>query len=390
MKQQLLFLIDTMGCGGAEKSLISLLPLIDASRYDIDLIIMDPEHDKEVGVFEKYIAKTVNVIDFRLFGTSLIEKFRKFCYYARLSPQLRLNQHRHGAEVHWRSAHFDYKILDKDYDVAIAYQQGVPTFFLATKVHAKKKIAWINVDVYEAGYDMEYCRRFYDRMDHIVAVSDKLQNKLLERSPWMKDKLVTIYDIVNQDVIRLMSDEPVRDMLRQDGVVSIVTTGRLVPQKNYLLAVEAARILKNNQINFKWFFVGEGSDRNKIERSISDLDLVDDVKLLGFKDNPYPYMANADIYVQTSSFEGFGLTVAEAKILHCPIVSTNFDVVYDQIIDHQNGLIAEMTPESVASEILELLQNEELRCNIVSNLEQETNTTSITEVEKFHALIGNE
>ena len=112
--------------------------------------------------------------------------------------------------------------------------------------------------------------------------------------------------------------------------------------------------------------------------------------MLGFKDNPYPYMAKADIYVQTSSFEGFGLTVAEAKILHRPVVSTNFDVVYDQITDCENGLITEMTPESVASKIMELLQNEELRRHIVSNLEQETNTTSITEVEKFHALTGNE
>ena len=101
-------------------------------------------------------------------------------------------------------------------------------------------------------------------------------------------------------------------------------------------------------------------------------------------------MSKADVYVQTSTFEGFGMTIAEAKILHRPVVSTNFDVVYDQITDRENGLIAEMTPESVASKILELIQNKELRSHIVSNLEQETNTTSVTEVEKFHALIGNE
>ncbi len=114
------------------------------------------------------------------------------------------------------------------------------------------------------------------------------------------------------------------------------------------------------------------------------------VILLGLKENPYPYMSKADVYVQASSFEGFGMTIAEAKILLRPVVSTNFDVVYDQITDRENGLIAEMTPENVASKILELIQNKELRSHIVSNLEQETNTTSVTEVEKFHALIGNE
>lgn len=387
MKQQLLFLIDAMGCGGAEKSLISLLPLIDASRYDIDLIIMDPEHDKHVGEFEKFICPTVNVIDYRLFGTSLFDWLRKFCFYVRLSPQLRLNHHRHGAEIHWRSAHYDYRILDKEYDVAIAYQQGVPTFFLASKVRAKKKIAWINVDVYEAGYDMTYCRQFYDKMDHIVAVSDNLRNLLIMRSPWMKDKLVTIYDIVNQDLIRLMSHEPAPDMFDNDSVVSIVTTGRLVPQKNYILAVDTARILKDNSVLFKCFFVGEGSDRSKIERHINELGLADEVKLLGFKENPYPYMAKADIYVQTSSFEGFGITIAEAKILQRPVVSTNFDVVYDQITDRENGLIAEMTPESVAEKIQELLDNESLRNKIIKNLERENNTTSLTEIQKFYKLI---
>jgi glycosyltransferase involved in cell wall biosynthesis len=130
--------------------------------------------------------------------------------------------------------------------------------------------------------------------------------------------------------------------------------------------------------------------RQPIEEKISESGMQNNVILLGLKENPYPYMSKADVYVQASSFEGFGMTIAEAKILLRPVVSTNFDVVYDQITDRENGLIAEMTPENVASKILELIQNKELRSHIVSNLEQETNTTSVTEVEKFHALIGNE
>ena len=169
-----------------------------------------------------------------------------------------------------------------------------------------------------------------------------------------------------------------------------MTVGRLTRPKNHLLAIETARVLRDKGMAFKWFFVGEGEMRPTIEERIKEMGLGQNVFLLGLKENPYPYMFNADIYVQTSTFEGFGMTIAEAKILHRPIVSTNFDIVHDQISDHQNGLIAEMTPESVANCIMELLQNEELRRHIVSNLEQETNTTSITEVEKFHALIGNE
>jgi len=94
-----------------------------------------------------------------------------------------------------------------------------------------------------------------------------------------------------------------------------------------------------------------------VEKLIREKHMTDCITLLGEQANPYPFMAAADIYVQTSRFEGFGLTIAEAKILNRPIVSTNFPVVYDQITDGQNGLIAEMNSESIAQKILQLYEN---------------------------------
>lgn len=393
MKKELLFIIDSLECGGAEKSLISLLSVLDYTQYDVHLLIMDPERDPvsgfKIGALEKYLPKDVDILDYRLFGSSLFERIRKFLYYARLSPQHRLNCKRNAAEIQWRSAHCDYKSLEDNYDVAIAYQQGVPTFFLATKVKANKKIAWINADLYHLGFDMDYCRQFYEKMDTVVAVSETLKEKFSEKSPWLRAKLSCIYDIVYQDLIRKMSQEPIDDMLPVDGEFSIVTVGRLSLPKNHLLAVDAARILKDNGIIFKWYFVGEGETRSTIERRIKEYGLDGQVVLLGLKDNPYAYMAKADIYVQTSSHEGFCLTLAEARILHRPIVSTNFDVVHDQIIDRENGLIADIAPESVADKIQELIENESLRNKIIQNLKKENNTTSTTEIQKFYSIIEN-
>ena len=98
-------------------------------------------------------------------------------------------------------------------------------------------------------------------------------------------------------------------------------------------------------------------------------------------------MKACDIYVQTSRNEGFGLTIAEAKILHKPIVSTNFPVVHNQIVNGKNGLIAEMNAESVAHNILLLVNNPELRNKINLNLQQEKNTTAETESAKVNQLI---
>ena len=392
MKKKLLFIIDTLNCGGAEKSLISLLALLDYTRFDVSLLIMDPErdpeHGKSIGTLEKYVPQNVNILDYELFGTSLIEQIRKFWLHARLSPQLRIAHKRNDAEIHWDSAHGNYFPLADEYDVAIAYQQGTPTFFLATKVCARKKIAWINADLYSLGFSMDYCQQFYDKMDVVVVVSEKLKEKFASKSPWLSGKLSCVYDIVNQDLIRTMAQEPVNDMSPVDGEFSIVTVGRLSLPKNHLLAVDAARILKDYGRIFKWYFVGEGETRPTIERRIKEYGLDEQVVLLGLKDNPYPYMAKADIYVQTSSHEGFCLTLAEARILGRPIVTTNFDIVYDQITDGENGLISDMTPDSVAGKIMKLMDDGVLRDRLIANLSNETNNTAVSEIEKFYSLVN--
>lgn len=386
MKKRILFIIDSLNCGGAEKSLISLLPLLDYDRLDVNLLIF-----RRGLVFEKYLIPQVNIVNYNIFKIRSEKRVRNFFHQLDFSIRLRLCKRRHKAEIHWLSMHKIIKCLDDKYDVAIAYQQGLPTFFLATKVYAHKKIAWINADIMAAGYDMKYCRQFYDRMDNVVAVSEKLQEKLCTVAPWMSQKLHCIYDIINPDVIRRLAQEPVTDMpAPAKGEITIVTVGRLTKPKNHLLAVDAAKILVERGLSFKWFFVGEGEEmKSAIEERIAANGLQQNVFLLGLKENPYPYMARADIYVQTSSFEGFGMTIAEAKVLHCPIVCTNFDVVHDQIIDHQNGLITEMTPNCVADKIIELHQDERLRLHLINSLEKESNNTSLTEVEKFNELIDD-
>ena len=208
MKKRILFIIDSLNCGGAEKSLISLLPLLDYDRLDVNLLIF-----KRGGVFEKYIPSQVRVIGHDLYGKGFMDRMRRMIHQVRFSYLLRYGKKRHGAETHWRAMSRAIKPLKGKYDAAVAYQQGMPTFFLATNVEADKKIAWINADVFEAGYQMDYCKQFYDRMDAIVAVSQKLHEKLSAKIPWMKDRLHCIYDIINPDVISQLAQEAVHDMI---------------------------------------------------------------------------------------------------------------------------------------------------------------------------------
>ena len=170
----------------------------------------------------------------------------------------------------------------------------------------------------------------------------------------------------------------------------MVTTGRLARPKNHLLAVDAAKILKNRGLDFRWFFVGEGGERQNIENKIKEYGLQEYVRLLGLRTNPYPYMARCLVYVQTSSFEGFGMTIAEAKILGKPVVSTNFDVVYDQLEHERNGLISQMDANSLAENIMRMVSDKTLRKRIIEQVEKESNDTCLTEAQKVEELIDED
>ena len=373
--RKILFLIDSLTCGGAEKSLISLLPLLDYSKVQVDLMMLE-----RGGIFEQYVPREVNIVKFT-HSRTLVFKICQMWF----SFLLRILKNRHGAELRWMSMGRIYKRLEKEYDVAIAYQQGLPTYYVAEKVRSKRKYAWVNVDLQKAGYSEQYNHRFYDLYDVIVPVSDVLCDMMKKTKYVDANKLSTVYDILNVDLIRQMSLEGIKNTPNHD--VTIVTTGRLVPQKNYILAVETAILLKKGGLDFVWFFVGEGSERKRIEELIQQYALGGHIKMAGMTPNPYPYMAMADVYVQTSSFEGFGLTLNEARILHRPVVSTNFPVVYNQIRDGENGLIADMTPESVAEKIMMILNDEALRNRLIEATKKEINTTSITEPKKVMELL---
>lgn len=89
----------------------------------------------------------------------------------------------------------------------------------------------------------------------------------------------------------------------------------------------------------KWYCIGEGHYRKQLEKLIIKCEMRNYFILIGVNPNPYPYMAGADIYVQTSRHEGYCLTLAKAKYLHKPIITTNFIGAYEQIVDGYNGFI---------------------------------------------------
>lgn len=382
MKKKILFVIDSLTCGGAEKSLVTLLQLLDYDKIDVDLLLV-----RKGGIFDRYVPSDVRM---SVVNRGVSKIWSGICQISfscllRLLPVFGIR--RNSAELLWSTMRSAYKPLEKEYDVAIAFQQGFSTYYVTEKVKAAKKIAWINNDLKKEGFREIYNRRFYDRMDAVVAVSDILCG-MLGRSSYVNPvKLHTVYDILDSDSIREMAKAQGFDDNLPKNTWRLVTVGRVVPQKNYTLAVEAAKILKEHGLRFRWYFIGDGSEFDRIKKLINVYNLKEEVVMMGMKKNPYPYMSECDIYVQTSSHEGYGLTLCEARILHRPEISTDFPVAHNHIRDGVNGLIAEMTPERVADRILSLVKNPELRKKIIEATYQESYLTKTTEIAKINALL---
>lgn len=392
MKKKILFVIDSLTIGGAEKSLVSLLNSIDSSKYEIDLLLF-----KKGGDLEKYVPTYIQILPmpdyFRFINNESIsnkKKVRFLHFRIKTSIQLRINNFKkmplHSEQVVFESIKIIVPSIQKKYDVAIAYSQGMPTYFVANKVTALKKVAWINTDYVNTQYNKEVDFESYKKIDTIISVSNHIKHSVSNYKKEYHDKVDIIKDIINPNLIYKMAEEQKINEFDK-SFVNILTVGRLVSAKSFETAIEVARLLKNSGYHFKWFAIGEGPERSKLQDLIDGYQLSNSFILLGKRLNPYTYMKNCDIYVQTSIKEGFGLTVCEAKILKKPIVCTNFSTAKEIINNNVDGLIVEHDINKIFNGIKKYIEDEIFKNKIINELNSIVPYSSVDQLDKFYQLI---
>lgn len=396
IKQKLLFVIDSLDTAGAEKSLVTLLSMLDYSKFSVDLQLFAYGH-----ALEALVPKEVNILsplkytDFAKLGlkeslkhTALKGKYNMLASRLKYSTRIRQKKYSNPekAMMFWKSAAQVFEDNPKTYDIAISYAQGIPTYYVAEKIKAQSKFAWVNVSYRLNEKEKAFQSQFYDHYNKIIAVSDSTKEILLESFPGYAEKVEVLYDINNPHLISQMAQIGKGYDDSFDGL-RLLTVGRLANQKGYDIALETCKRLKEKGLHFRWYVLGKGPLQSEIESFIHKHDLTEHFILLGVEANPYPFIRNADIYVQTSKFEGFGLAIAEARMLNIPVVTTRFDAVYSQMIDEKNGLVVDMEAEAVADGILRLINDQQLKANIIAYLHTEKKG-NVEEIEKFYQLIG--
>ena len=400
MKKRLLFVIESLACAGAEKSLVTLLRLLDYTKYEVDLQLFSYG-----GEFEELLPPEVNLLPPLPYfeSTSLsLGALTKRCgdrvsrralvSRLRYSVTLRMGNYKNSqmAVLFWKSSGKCFTPTEKEYDVAIAYAQGTPTFYVADCVRAKRKLAWVNAIYKPEEKWRDYVANMYAAYDAVSCVSDSAQETFCATFPESAAKSVVIYDINDGAMMVDMAQLPntaAADMACCGA--KLLTVGRLDFYKGYDIALEACRILKARGVDFCWYALGRGGLEAEIRQSIAEKGLEEHFILLGTRANPYPYYKEADIYVQTSRFEGFGLAIAEARMLNTPVVTTRFDAVDAQMVDGENGLVVDMTAEAVADGIMRLLKDRALYDHIADYQSREKKG-NYEEIEKVYRLLEEE
>ncbi|EIT86539.1 capsular polysaccharide biosynthsis protein [Fictibacillus macauensis ZFHKF-1] len=395
MKPQLLFVIDSLEIAGAEKSLVSLLSLLDYTKYDVDLMLfahgtpLESMVPDSVTILPELPYMTFAKLSLKEAVKQGITQGKLNHLMARLKYSISIRKQAYTsseqARLFWSSAASSIEENPKMYDVAISYAQGIPTFYVADKVKAKKKLAWVNASYYLKDVDQRFQEPYYETFQNIVCVSDSAQAIFHETFPMFHEKTTVIYDINNPELIQRMSEVGQGYEDHFTGI-RLLTIGRLTESKGYDIALDVAKRLKDQGVNFRWYALGKGPLQAELEAKIQAYQLENHFILLGVDVNPYGFIKEADIYVQTSRSEGFGLAIAEARMLNVPVVTTEFDAVFNQMVHEKNGLVVSMHADGVFDGIMRLLDDHLLRQHIIAYLQGEKKG-NIEELSKVYQLI---
>lgn len=389
--KKILFMISSMNIGGVEKSLLSLLSAIPKDKYEITILTLDKK-----GGFLEYIPNNVKLIEAEWFKyikplimdspQNIIKRYIKNYEFLKIPSFIYSyfkSKKTNDRYIYYKHVLKSIPECKEKYDAAIAYAGPTEIIdaYISRKVKAEKKIAWVHFDISKHKINKKLYNNLYERFDKIFAVSNECKKKLDEIIPAVRNKSEVLFNIVSEDLINEMSESYVDFDDNYKGI-KIITVGRLSKEKGQDLAIKALAKLKKDRYDVKWYCIGEGNSRREFEQLIKEYNLENDFLLLGSTSNPYPYIKNADIYVQTSRHEGYCLTLAEAKVLNKPIVTTNFIGAYEQIKNNENGIIVSCNEDDLADAIRKLIDEKEI-CSKFSNKLREEKIDTTNEVNKL-------
>lgn len=397
MKRKLLFIMPSLDSGGGEKSLINLLTTLDFNQFEVEVRLFAKR-----GLFLNLVPNEVKITeisgDYQYFSKGILSSILYFVSRLKLALAIHriiffiknsLIKNKAIAEQQtWKNKAIAIPKLKEEYDTAIAFIEKSSIYYLIDKVNAKQKIGWIHTNYASSGLNADFDRNYFSQLDFLVTVSPECQQSLNVNFPEIQSKIKVVHNIVSSKTVQQLAAEKIQDAQFQSNDSTLVTVARLSQEKGVDIAVEACKILVQTNKDIKWYVIGDGSERAKLQQLISDYQLQNHFFLLGLRANPYPYVKQATMYVQPSRYEGKSIAIDEAKILAKPIIVTNFTTAKDQINHLENGFISGNDAMQLANDILMILNDKNLQNNLSLHLTQEIHDNSIEEITQFYSMLN--
>lgn len=329
-----------MELGGAEMSLLGLLDSLDYTKVEVDLFVYSHR-----GELMRWIPKKVHLLP-ELPEYKQIERPIKDVLkdgyiriaLARLRGKLQFRRYERKKHPKDGAAIFSYvsknlsPILPdinpgKEYDLAVSYL--TPHDYVLDHVRAKEKAAWIHTDYSRIDVNSGLELPVWSGYDRIVSISPDVTRSFLRTFPSLDGKIEERPNVVPASFVRSRAEEisqedVAKEMPKAPGRVNLLSVGRFSYPKNYDNVPDICRRIRERGVDVYWYLIGYGGDEGLINRRITEIGMGEYVRVLGKKENPYPYMKACDYYVQPSRYEGSPMTVLEALALGKCVIMTDF------------------------------------------------------------------
>lgn len=346
MKKKILFAIESLAGGGAEKILTTLVKNIDQTKFDVTVLTI-----VKTGIYVEEVEKYCKIIEMLPDYEKLKNPFAKMKY--KMDYKKIYNED--CAKVY-------QKYIKDKYDVEIAFVEGFVTKLIANSTNKKsKKYAWIHTDMIKNDHadtnyaNLEEHKKAYSIFDTIFAVSEYVKEVFVDKfGDEFNEKTKIQYNPVDSQEIEKLAQTPISD--QYDKVVKFIAIGRFVEAKGFDRLVSCACRLYKEGYEFEIWILGQGEGKNDIEQYIKENQMQDYFKLKGFKENPYPYIQAADALICSSRAEGFSTVATEALILNKPIFTTDCSGMKELFGEYQCGIICENSENGIYDMLHKVLE----------------------------------
>lgn len=355
-KLKLLFLIESLSGGGAEKVLSVLLKHLDKTKFDITLctIVDTGIYAEEVKKYVKYTSVLGNLQKKNLLG-KIVYKILYLFIYRILPSQLIYTL-----------------FIPKKNDIEIAFVEGFCTKILSYSTNKKaKKIAWVHTDLINNHWitsiykDKKEEKQSYQKYNKIIGVSNTATNAINQL--YNINNAITLYNPIENDNVIKRANEFI-SLPPKTQAIRMVTVGRFVPQKAYDRLLRVIKRLYEDGYSIELWILGDGEQRPMLKEYINTHFLNEIVTLWGFQKNPYPYLKHSDVFICSSVSEGYSTAVTEALILELPVITTACSGMDELLLNGKCGLITENSENGLYEGIKYVLDNTSLLASYKQNI----------------------